>query len=473
MDQDPREITDKNENLKNSIIRGGLFLIIRQGLGTIIGLTSVLVITKLVGPYYYGVYASALGVAQFTFQVAQLGLGIYLIRGSIRFNKQDFDQVFSLFIVISSVLLFLSYPISYFVSLVTRIDGVEPITLFMIIVVILQLYGVVPLAKLEQSLKYSSIAKIELIGQMTFLLSSLLLAFITKIGAWIPTLGWLSQQVVLVILYFVVSKYRPTFVWETQRIKSILGYGISYSISAWIWQLKPLVNSLIVGRFAGAESVGIVSLCIKMIESLGFIKNAVTRVSISAFAKAKSNLQLLVRGVEEGTKVQIFGTAPLFLLFSILAKWGINTFLGQRWAPVNEVLPFIAFGGLAGTMFSLQSSALYVLNLNWDVAVFHTSYLLSLALSTFVLVPNLGAIGYGWAEIIATSSYLVLYRYFKNRIGQPKLAWPLLWGLCFGMALFWDRLGFITFLPLLLVLSLPSTWKKTINFIKMASEKIV
>lgn len=53
-----------------------------------------------------------------------------------------------------------------------------------------------------------------------------------------------------------------------------------------------------------------------------------------------------------------------------------------------QVYPFIAVGYLANTMFSLHSSALYVLKGNWRVTSFHLAHVVLFAGSALLLVPQ-------------------------------------------------------------------------------------
>ena len=70
-------------------------------------------------------------------------------------------------------------------------------------------------------------------------------------------------------------------------------------------------------------------------------------------------------------------------------------------------------------MFSLHSSVLYLLGKNMQVTAFHLVHILLFAGSAAVLVPRLGLPGYGWAEMVALSSYAVIHILLARQIGSP------------------------------------------------------
>ncbi len=67
-------------SLRSKVLQGGFYLAIRQGMGMLISLVGVLMITRAIGPEQYGLYASAFGLFYYLQNVSQLGIGVYLVR---------------------------------------------------------------------------------------------------------------------------------------------------------------------------------------------------------------------------------------------------------------------------------------------------------------------------------------------------------------------------------------------------------
>ncbi len=77
---------------------------------------------------------------------------------------------------------------------------------------------------------------------------------------------------------------------------------------------------------------------------------------------------------------------------------------------MTTLYPFIALGSLVNAVFSMHSSVLFVLRRNSQVAVFHFAYVALLAGGALVLVPLIGLIGYGLAELMTMAAYVVIHR---------------------------------------------------------------
>jgi len=239
----------------------------------------------------------------------------------------------------------------------------------------------------------------------------------------------------------------------------MISYGLGFSASMWIWQLRSLVNPLIVGRYAGVEAVGFIALAIRLVESLGFVKGVAWRVSIAALAKVQDEGARLTKAITDGMRLQVLALGVLFLGFVLIGPWLLPILLGERWAPVMQISSFVALGYLVNALFSLHSSALYVVQRNWEVAFFHLIHIILFAGGALLLVPRLGIIGYGWSEVIALLSYPIIHFQLVKYVGNPKYFLAGIWTLAFAIALFWQWIGIAAFLPLLGILAYPATWR--------------
>jgi O-antigen/teichoic acid export membrane protein len=113
--------------------------------------------------------------------------------------------------------------------------------------------------------------------------------------------------------------------------------------------------------------------------------------------------------MDEATMLQVLGVAPL-LCIGATGVTLLPVLVGSSWQPVIGLFPLIALGSLANSAFTMHASVLYVLKRNRDVGVYHVAYIALLAGAGLLLVPALGLIGYGLAEVVAIASYVVLHR---------------------------------------------------------------
>ncbi len=446
-------------NLKQKVISGGLYLALRQGLGMAISLGGVLMLTRLIGPENYGLYAGTFGIFWYFQTVFQMGVEVYLVRHEGEERAEVYHQSFTLLLILGiggMLIAFLGLPLLQYWTQLKGFNDVARVMFFGLPIVLL---AQVPTAIMERRLDYQRVAMIELANQIVYYLIALFLAF-KGFGVWSAVWAWWFQQVQNLLLFYWVSRYRPRLYWEPKLATEILRYGVSFSASTWVWYAKTLVNPLLVGRFAGAEAMGYVALAIRLVEVLGFVKAATWRIALSTLAKFQGDRPRLARAVTEGMGLQVLALGPLIVFFAWIAPWLLPQMFGAKWLPVVAVFPFIAFGNLTNSLFNMHCSTLYVLQRNWEVTLFHIVYVILFAGSGMLLIPKIGLVGYGWAEIVAVLSYLLVHHYVLKWVGQPNYKLPLIWWSGFSIALFVYQIGWWAALGLAVILCLPATHEK-------------
>ncbi len=455
-----------SKSLRTQVLRGGTFLVIRQGLGVIIGLGGVLLLTRAIGPEKYGLYAACLNIFGYVQSLSQLGIEIFVVRREGEEDSQVYHQAFTLLLLLGLGGMLLSLLGLPLLSQWVRLDGFSSVAGVIFLGLPLVLLSQVPLARLERRLDYKRVAVIELGSQLVYYLVALPLAF-QGAGVWAPVAGWCTQQIQTVGLLFVISRYRPRLCWNPDLIKQMLSYSVGYSASSWVWQLRNLVNPLVVGRYAGAEAVGYVALAIRLVEVLSFVKGATWRLSIAALGRLQGDPIRLGKAVSEGMSLQILALGPLLVAASWVSPLILPLLFGDRWLPVIQIYPFIALSYLSNAMFNLHSSVLYVLQKNWEVTAFHVAHIILFAGASLLLVPRLSSIvGYGWGEVVALGSYAVIHIFVVRNISSPDYRLPMLWWSASAAALFVYQLGWWSALGLVVIAFLPSTYQQIGYYIK-------
>jgi O-antigen/teichoic acid export membrane protein len=452
-------------SLRNQVMRGGAYLVVRQGLAQVIKLGGVLLLSRAIGPTAYGLYAGALGIYLYVTILSQWGIGVYLVRREGPVPPEVYDQAFTFLLltgVAASAATSLATPL---LERWLRLQNFGAIALVLFASLPLKLPALVASARLERALDFRQIALVELACQAIYYVVALAMAY-GGLGPWSPVGGWWAQQLLALVLLFRAAKYRPRFHWDRSLIKEMVDYGLGYSSSIWIWQLRELVNPLVVGRYLGAEAMAYIALAVRMVKGLSFVLEATTRLSMAALARLQNDTSRIVRAVSEGMRLMVLSLGPMLVGFGLISPWLLPLFVSSQWLPVVEIFPFVAASSLATGMFSLHSSVLYVFKLNWRVAAFHLVHIVLFAGSAFLLVPRIGLVGYGLAELCAMLSYAVIHAFVVRHIGMPDYRVVGIWWMAFVLALFWQRLGWWAGLGLVGVLLWPKTWQQLRGYLQ-------
>jgi PST family polysaccharide transporter len=439
-----------------------MYLALRQGIGIVVATFGALALTRAIGPEAYGVWWTALGIYMYLNQASQCGMQVYLVRREDEPAPDEFHQAFTLLMVVGGGVAALALLALPFLQQWVRVDGFTPIALVLFAGLPANLLRVVPTARLERNLNFRAAASIELSGQVASYAVALPLAF-AGFGPWAPLAGWWTETILCTALLFRVTAYRPRLRWDGAQARSMLRYGLGFTSSSLVWQLRTLVSPLIVGRYAGADAVGFVALTVRLVDQLSFVKNATWRLSIAALARIQGERDRLRKAVSDGTSLQVAALGPALAAFGLAAPWLVPMVLGDDWLPLLYLYPLVALAALSNAMFNLHSSALYVLRANWKVAAFNVAYVVLFVSAALVLVPRLGAAGYGWAELVALPSYALLHAFVVSKLGSPGYARAGIWFAASAVCLFGWQLGPWAWTAILVPLVLPVTRQEIVR----------
>lgn len=456
-------------HLRSLVLKGGSFLFARQVASMGLSFLGVLIVTRIIGPEAYGSYTSALGLAQFLQNLAQLGAGTFLIRHATELNEQQYRTAWTFLLVTSAALSLTLFGAADYLSAWLRVPGFASLLRAIVLFMPLQALATVAGTRMERDLNFRQSALIELTSQMSYYAVAIPTAF-AGYGAWALIFGWTTQQITYCVLIHIAAKHRPAFSWDETLVRRLVKYSLSFSIANWVLQARSLINPLIVGHYLGAESVAYVQLTIRLLELLGIVKTITWRLSVAAFAKIQTQPEKLLRAISEAMQLQTLAIGTMLLGFSWVGGKILLLVTGDRWAPVLDLFPFLAASYLMSAQFNMHVSALQVLHRNIDVGAFALLNVSLFAASSAIAIPKLGLLGYGWAELVAIPSYLLLRFYVSRAIGQVDYRLPFMWWTGIGMGLFWRQLGYGAFSAPFIALVLPESRRKIKAIVRMLLE---
>lgn len=394
--------------LGSRIARAAAFLTGRMVLSSIIGVVSVVLITREIGPGAYGLFVSIQAIMIYLGILAGLGVNVYLIRSEEEPDRDAYHQAFTLVMVSSALLAALGLA---FLPLMERWLDQESLTApYLAMLATLPMFSLTQpaLARMERNLNYRSVAMVELSSQILFALVAITLAY-RGAGVWAPIAGHIARQGSACLLAFLLAGVWPKPRWCRRQAAEMTRYGLGYSASEWVREMRRLVNPLVVGGLLGLEAVAIVNLANRIVEVLAFIREAATRLAIVAMAKVQQDQQRSARMLDEAMLVQTMLLGPALAGFASVGPWLVPMIYSSEWDGIFIVYSWIALGALMNAIFNMHASQLYLRRRNLDVGLFHLVHVLLFAGAAYLLVQGFGLIGYGLGEFVALVGYALLH----------------------------------------------------------------
>jgi PST family polysaccharide transporter len=396
-------------SLRGQVLRGGAYLALRQLLTLGISFVGIVALTRLIGPEDYGRYVGSLQIVLFLTLVGRFGVDAYVIRRAEPLTPEGYGLAFGV-MAVSSLLLTTATVGLAAVAPGWLVDPafVRPLQ-WLVLALPLSLLLAPALATLDRNLDYRSIALLELGNAVLFYAFAIGLAS-ADLGVWAPVIAYWVAQVFMLggsLLCARVPVARPR---SLEGLGDMLRYGLGYTASSWLHDLRTLANPIVVGGVLGPAAVGYVSLALRVCELAGFARAAGYRLSLSALARVAAERDRLRRALGDAMLLQTVAVGPPLVVAAIASPWIFELGLGEEWAPVADVFPFVALAYLLAAPFSMERSLLYVVGDNRGALVFSAVYVALLFGSAAVLVRALDdPQGYGVAELVALAAYAVVH----------------------------------------------------------------
>ena len=457
-------------SLGGRLVRAAAFLTGRMVLSSIIGVVSVVLITREIGPAAYGLFVSVQAVMIYLGILAGLGVNVYLIRSEEEPDQATYHQAFSLVAVSSLSLCVLG--LAFLPVLENWLDRSDLRAPYLVMLLSLPMFSLTQpaLALMERKLNYRSVAATELCSQILFALVAVSLAY-GGAGVWAPVLGHLARQGSACLLACLLAGVWPRPRWSRHQVAEMTRYGAGFSASEWIRELRRLVNPMVVGGALGLEAVAVVNLANRIVEVLAFVREAANRLAIVAMAKVQQDRERSARMVDEAMLVQTMLLGPALAGFATVGPWLLTWIYGSEWDGIFVVYPFIALGVLVNAIFNMHASQLYLRRQTLDVGLFHLVHVLLFAGGAFLLIRGYGLIGYGLGEMVALASYALLHwrvlAFVRPRYGRVA-PWMLACIPPLFAPFFDESLRFLLWLPLLALLLLPWSRRQIYGYARLA-----
>ncbi len=426
-------------------VRGGGYLVGREAIGMVLRLVGVVLVVREIGPGAYGLYSGAAAFVMFAVSIAQSGLEVYLIRMPGEVGQRQYNQAFTLLLVVSVVITGLAEALTFALGGVLRPVGVlTPLRVLLLSIPINVLWAPAQ-AAIERGFRYRAMGLLELGGDVVLYATAIPLAFLGK-GEWSLVAGFFAWQAWLLVGSWVISGLRFGLAWSNSAARDMARHGLSYSSAYWAGRLADLVNPLVVGTFLGAAGVGYVAFAQRLVDTIAFAKRGAYRLGIVAMSRVGEDEKARLRySIEEGMLLQLLTLALPFACFGVVARWAVPAIFGHEWARAVPLYSLLALASVLSAIQFIQTTFLFSRGRNIAVSIVAFVQSVLVALGAVFLVRRFGLDGFGEAWLVGLLSLLVCDRIVRKAfpfsyrrivpwvlmLGPPVLfpLTPMPWGL--------------------------------------------
>ena len=420
--------------------RGVLFLILRYAGIRVFALVANIVLSRVLSPEAFGIYAITLFLLVLLTFVGDFGLGASLLQQRKRVSDIDLRTAFTAQQVLVGALLLVLFLLAPLFATIYHL-GPQGVWFVRVILIagLLTSLKTAPTIVLERQLRYGQLAIVEIMDFGLFQLAAVALA-LAGFGAWSFVLAVLLSKSASMLLAYALAGWVPHLGLNVERFQALWRFGLPFQLSWLTYYLRDYMIPILGGLLVTTVQVGYLNWALALTGVPGQLAQIVGRVTLPALARFQDQPTALARAVEQSVRGLVITALPMHLAIVALAPWLIHLVFSDKWQPALPALYLLSVHWSGANLTSPLVSALnamgrvrmaLLLNATWTAAtiVLALGFLNVLGFTGIALAYSLSMIGASAAAVLSVRRYLNIRLWQQVRF--PILAATLAWGSCF------------------------------------------
>ncbi|MGI9489589.1 MAG: lipopolysaccharide biosynthesis protein [Geminicoccaceae bacterium] len=331
-------------SLKRQIATGAAWLIFGRFLVRLIGLTSTIILARLLAPEDFGLIALAMSVVALLDFMSAFSFDLALIADQDS-GRADYDTAWSLSILKGGIcaggLLLAAEPAAaYFDD-----RRLAPIFDVLALFILLRGFENIGIVDFRKQLAFDKDFRFNVYLKLAGFVVTISAAFILRDYRAL-LLGIVIQALVRVMLSYGMSPYRPR--WDLSRWRPIMGFSKWLLVNNLLIFLNQRSTTFILGKVVGMRATGLFS----MAEEIGNLITTelvwpVQRAVFPGYAKVSDDPVRLRSGYLDVLTVVMTLGLPVAVGLACSAEQFVKLFLGENWL---EIVPLISLMAMAGAI---------------------------------------------------------------------------------------------------------------------------
>jgi len=305
-----------------------------------------IILARLLAPADFGLLAIGLLTINSMGLFRDLGFGAALI-----YKKDDSDHTaantaFILLPIVASLLFVLSYLSAPYIALFFDNVAVESIVRVLALTFIISSFGTIPSMLLEKELEFRKKLLPETMPAAGYACVTIGLA-LHGYGIWSLVYGQIVSAVLMSVLIWMVSDWRPTFRFDREVAGELFGYGKHIMGASVVIFLITNIDDAIVGRMLGMEALGFYTIAYTISNLPATqITHLVSRVMFPVYSKLQDDQDALRNAYLKTLKYVSMLSIPAAFGIFVIAPDFVSVVLGDKWMPAVPALQVLCIFGM-------------------------------------------------------------------------------------------------------------------------------
>jgi len=166
-------------------------------------------------------------------------------------------------------------------------------------------------------------------------------------GAWSIVIANIVFAATSTAMVLAMVARRPRFRPDGPAVWSLLHFGVFSLLDGLLWTATPRLFALMVGHSQGIRALGFLAVGFRINDAIGALVAAVTaRIALPIFARTAEQPGQLAHAFNQGSKLTVMISAPIFVGLAMVSHEAITILLGPDWAPAATALIAVSLSSL-------------------------------------------------------------------------------------------------------------------------------
>ena len=332
-------------NLSRKTARGAAVAVTSQALKFLITLIATSVMARLLTPQDYGLIGMVAFVTGFVAMYKDLGLSVATVQRS-EINSKQISTLFWVNVALSLAITLFTAAIAPLVAWFYKEPRLTWITVLTSCGFLISGIAVQHEALLRRQMRYLSIAAIGL--------TSVVVGYVVGIYmAWRGFSYWAlvgSQLAVIstgTLLTLILCRWMPSLPRRDTGVRSMIRFGGHLTGFTTINYFSRNLDNLLIGRFAGAQQLGLYSRAYQLMGlPIDQINEPITSVAMPALSRLADSAESYRRAYLRMLEKIALVTMPTVVLMIATSDWIIRIVLGSQWIGAVRIFVLLGISGL-------------------------------------------------------------------------------------------------------------------------------
>lgn len=405
--------SDRRQNLTSQTVSGLRWTYFSTVADVVLQLSYQAVISRLLEPATFGLFAIALLVRRFAKHFRDLGVGQAIIQKP-DLDDDDLRVAFTMSLLFGVALFGVAWVAAPLAARFFDEPSVVPVLRAMGATLIVGSAGATAQGVLRRELRFRELTLRDIASYVVgFPLVGIGLALLGA-GVWSLVAAHLVATLISALAAYRCVRHPVQPLLEWARVRTLYGFGGRISLVSFLEMLGSNIDTVVVGRYVSPALLGQYSRAfyLSSYPTMELVRN-LSNVLFPSFSKIQSDLPRVRRVYLGSLCLLAFVLLPLSAGLAVAAREVVGVFLGPQWDVAAAVLPVLMAAAAVHALTNLAGVITTALaELNRKLAL-QAGYLVVLA-GLLLLARGHGLWAYAAAlsagEVVRHGLYLVLMR---------------------------------------------------------------